>query len=119
MVLLLVCTGCALLILYLCIVRFILFIFSIYLFSLNAMPCSDGDAELGLETRVSMDMEHSHNGVDLCSPFCACHCCHVHNIDFGMASVQIVPIEFFKEIPIYFDGTGIKHEHSLLRPPRA
>ena len=111
-----------LLILYLCIVKIITFILSFYILSLNAVPCSDTGVSVNgsqVEFAIDADMDSSHNDVtDFCSPFCICHCCHVHTIDFGIPDFKLLVAQVSLEPCIHFDNVGKEITHTLLQPPQ-
>lgn len=103
-----------------------LILFSVYLLGLNFVPCADEiSSQQSQETVVSeMEMqqdetEHSqHNMFDDCSPFCHCHCCHVHvtkfqPIDFETLTLN-TPKKEFSQIQRFQNG----YPSSLLDPPR-
>lgn len=54
-----------------------------YILSISLLPCADGLVadDCGQEIHLHSDSQHSDEGLphaDDCSPFCSCHCCHVH-----------------------------------------
>jgi len=58
-------------------VKFITGILTLYLVALVVIPCVDVHNDHGahhMELSVNITEGH-HNGVDLCTPFCACNCC--------------------------------------------
>ncbi|WP_363317812.1 DUF6660 family protein [uncultured Dokdonia sp.] len=96
-------------------------ILSIYFLALNFAPCADtvvDSDDTQIEYSLTADADHEHSDNDLCSPFCQCHCCHVHTINFGLVAFQplqpAIPHEFFA----HFDNLGKDIPHSLLQPPR-
>ena len=61
--------------------KIIVFILSLYLTALSAMPCSDGeDLPQGVDKEISHAEKSGH--ADLCSPFCACACCGIHLLNY-------------------------------------
>ncbi len=77
--------------------RLVVFIYSLYLLGLNFVPCGDNlqskdnfsNSNLIEQTATEFlshkeSQEHNesehHHELDLCSPFCQCHCCHIHII---------------------------------------
>lgn len=97
-------------------------ILTFYLLALNGLPCSDANFpanESQTETIMHGHTDHSENGTsDLCSPFCTCHCCHVHTIDFGLPDFEPIVMGFSIEPIIHFDNVGKEYTHSLLQPPQ-
>jgi len=66
--------------------KFIWFLFSIYLFSLSLLPCNDIDDCTDL-AKTELHKNHSQNKKsetqnDQCAPFCSCACCGVHGFQF-------------------------------------
>ncbi|TLP79781.1 DUF6660 family protein [Maribacter sp. ACAM166] len=97
-------------------------ILAIYLLGLNFAPCSDTIADnddVQTEYSQATDGDHNHNSSDLCSPFCQCHCCHMHTIDFGL--IPYVPFQPYisNEVFAYSQNAGKNFPISLLQPPRA
>ena len=102
--------------------KFIAFLLSMYIFALNLAPCDDNvvpDNEVKTEISKSIGDDHQHQGLDLCSPFCICQCCHInatHNqfvyteLDVNYISTQ----DFFYRNEFEKDFTT-----SILQPPRA
>ena len=65
--------------------KFIAFIFSIYILALNFAPCVDNsEIDDNVKTEISQTNgdEHQHQDSDLCSPFCMCHCCQITVMQF-------------------------------------
>lgn len=59
--------------------KYLAYIFSLYLFVLACLPCSDntecGDyAPASQAARTDTHQDHSHEA-ETCSPFCICSCC--------------------------------------------
>ncbi|MCO5233963.1 MAG: hypothetical protein LC105_11230 [Chitinophagales bacterium] len=59
--------------------RFFTVILSVYLLLISFAPCADASDsfcdKLKLEHAHDQDSNHQHS--DVCSPFCACNCCHL------------------------------------------
>ena len=57
--------------------KIFVFILSIYIFGLNAMPCFDVPEDNALQkTELTQSANnHRHQDSDHCSPFCTCSCC--------------------------------------------
>jgi hypothetical protein len=99
--------------------KYLAFILSIYFLALNFSPCEDNSAandEVKIE--ISQHSDDGHIDFDLCSPFCQCHCCHIHATyfnqgDFVTASNNISTIIFF-----HFRGLEKDFNSRILQPPR-
>jgi uncharacterized protein DUF6660 len=117
-----VCTPRASLFCYLCNVKIITIILSFYILALNVLPCNDTTVDVNnsqTEVVFSLDWDHNHNASDLCPPFCSCHCCHVHTIDFGSSNFTSINPGIYSEIFAYSDSPGEELTFSLFQPPRA
>lgn len=103
---------------YLCNLKLITVILSIYFLALNTVPCNDsGDVKEDSKT-VSVIDYNGDQDCELCSPFCHCHCCHVFTIDFGLAAFEpLQPIISQKNFA-HFDNFGKDISRSLFQPPR-
>ncbi|WP_340066610.1 DUF6660 family protein [Ascidiimonas aurantiaca] len=97
-------------------------ILSFYILALNLQPCNDTDFPddiAQMEVAMDMDLDHSEKGaLDLCTPFCTCHCCHVHILDFGLPGFEPIMMDISMEPCIHFDNVGKEFTHSLLQPPQ-
>ncbi|RTE54227.1 hypothetical protein EHW67_03405 [Arenibacter aquaticus] len=100
--------------------KFLAIILSFYFLALNTVPCSDSannESDSQVVTVIDFDGEHDQD-CELCSPFCQCHCCHVHTINFGLVAFEplqpAIPHEFFA----HFDNLGKDIPLSLLQPPQ-
>lgn len=106
---------------YLCLVKFLAIILSFYFLALNTVPCGDtanGSNDSQVVTVIDIDTDHDQD-CGLCSPFCQCHCCHVHTIDFGLVTFEPLQPEIPHEFFAHFDDLGKDIPHSILQPPRA
>lgn len=71
---------------YICIVKFFITIFSIYITVLAIMPCTDAatcEKEVHTENATAHQHNHREDDTDSCSPFCVCSCCGVVGIYFS------------------------------------
>ena len=101
--------------------KYVAFILSFYFLALNVMPCTDNDTSVDdLQTHISYQQGSNHNqgGLDYCSPFCSCHCCHVHTIKFDPIVFKIIkPVIFQETFDLFNDPTKDIHT-SILQPPQ-
>ncbi|WP_081415677.1 MULTISPECIES: DUF6660 family protein [Aquimarina] len=100
--------------------KYFAFILSIYFLALNVVPCSDtgnitDDSQV--VTMVDFDGDHDQD-CELCSPFCQCHCCHVHTINFGLAVFKPLQPLISQDNFNHFDSVGKDISLSLLQPPQ-
>ncbi len=101
--------------------KFLAFILSIYILALNFTPCEDSnvmDNDIEIEISQKTDIDHSHNVLDLCSPFCQCHCCHIHATSFNLGDSDEASRKISTKIYLHFDSLGKDIIHSILQPPR-
>ncbi|MDT0642540.1 DUF6660 family protein [Zunongwangia sp. F363] len=106
--------------------KIIAFILSLYVFGLNLLACNDNDSsEISSDSEITavsfqeMDVDHSHNQTaDLCPPFCSCHCCHVHTVDFGSSNFEPLITDIPSKAFVHFDNLGDEPILSFLDPPR-
>lgn len=94
-------------------------ILSIIVLGLTLTPCIDS-AESRCSTTTAMDQQHPHSDdVDLCSPFCTCHCCQTCvNMPLALFNLVHCPIPVRLYISTRQD---ILHEFriDLYKPPCA
>ena len=101
--------------------KFLAFILSIYILALNFAPCEDnGNADNNVKIEISQsgDINHAHNVIDLCSPFCQCHCCHIHATQFNLEEFTVASHKISTELFLHFDSLGKDISNSILQPPR-
>ncbi|SFR33962.1 hypothetical protein SAMN04490243_0758 [Robiginitalea myxolifaciens] len=101
--------------------KFLAVILSFYFLALNFLPCSDDAPVNNFEnTEVHVDFDHrqDHGNCELCSPFCHCHCCHSHTVDFGIFGFQPIDETISNRVFTYCEGFGINFSPSLLQPPK-
>ncbi|MFV0573641.1 MAG: DUF6660 family protein [Xanthomarina gelatinilytica] len=96
-------------------------ILSIYIFALNLVPCEDNgisNNEVKTEITQALDNDHQHENTDLCSPFCQCHCCHIHVIQFNVVDYSLSNITVPTQVFSHFDGLEKDFNTTLLQPPQ-
>ncbi len=101
--------------------KFLAFILSIYILALNFTPCEDGNAinnDIKIEISHNGDLDLDHNNLDSCSPFCQCHCCHIHATSFNLDDSDEASHKISTKIYLHFDGLGKDITNSILQPPR-
>ncbi|MEZ4809065.1 MAG: DUF6660 family protein [Allomuricauda sp.] len=100
--------------------KFLTIILTIYFLALNVVPCSDsGNASDDCQTVSVVDFDGDHgDDCELCSPFCQCHCCHVHTIHFGIAKFELLRATIPQDNFAHFDSIGKDITFSLFQPPQ-
>ncbi len=106
---------------YLCKVKLITVILSIYFLALNIVPCSDAeDTKDDSQVVSGIDNNGDHDQTcDLCSPFCQCHCCHCHTVHIEIVVFEPLGPIISRENFSHFDSTEKEFHLSLFQPPRA
>ncbi len=99
--------------------KFVAFILSIYILALNFAPCEDYDASGNeVKTEISQQSDGDHTDLDLCSPFCQCHCCHINAIDFNTSDLKLQVSEISTELFFHIYGLEKSFNNTILQPPR-
>ena len=99
--------------------KFIVVILSAYIMVLTAMPCDDIHATNTISASLELcEQSHSQsNDVDLCSPFCFCHCCQTLSQPATHTTSQIMRVGLNLTLPSFVQnemGSTI----SFWRPPK-
>lgn len=84
------------------------------------MPCNDTveiEDDSQVVSVIDYDGEHDQD-CELCSPFCHCHCCHVHTVDFGITSFEPYQNTISKKYFDHFDSRSKGISLSLFQPPQ-
>lgn len=96
-------------------------IFSVYILLLALVPCTDGfhQHEYSEQSALVMEQGKSHSAPhdDHCTPFCSCHCCHMHTLvkQAVSADIAFVPATFHEITPT---PKGYLLPRKLLQPPQ-
>jgi hypothetical protein len=99
--------------------KFLAFILSIYILALNFSPCEDNNAiNDEVKTEITKQVDDGHVDLDLCSPFCQCHCCHIHATYFSIADLNVTILDIPTELFFHFYGLEKDFNNSILQPPR-
>ncbi|MBW2961133.1 DUF6660 family protein [Mesonia aestuariivivens] len=102
--------------------KILLTILSIYILGLNFIPCEDSITDIQEPTlaqaTTSQDHENHQHSEDFCSPFCQCHCCHIHVIDFHFTEFQTIAQKISTQNFIPFENLGQEIHNRILQPPR-
>ncbi|MAP53899.1 MAG: hypothetical protein CL605_03260 [Altibacter sp.] len=99
--------------------KVVAFILSIYFLALNFSPCEDNSVVTDeLKTEISQSTSDGHLDFDLCSPFCQCHCCHIHATNFNQSDFMAASTDISTEVFFHADGLEKDFNNSILQPPR-
>lgn len=100
--------------------KILAFILSLYFLGLNLVPVDCADDEEGQQqTEISLQGEDGpSSALELCAPFCSCHCCHVHVTEFDIRNFSWI----IQEIPVldyaYIDPSLQDIYTPLFQPPK-
>jgi len=95
------------------------FLLSIYILALNFSSCEDNDAcNDEVKTQISQLSNDGHSALDLCSPFCQCHCCQIHVTNFIKVDCEIASSDISTEVFFHFNGLEKDFKNFILQPPR-
>ncbi|MFZ6037577.1 MAG: DUF6660 family protein [Bacteroidota bacterium] len=99
--------------------KYLAVILSMYVMVLTAIPCNDVHAANtnSVSLELSEQSPNQTNDVDLCSPFCFCHCCQTLSFPsfFNglLSNVEVVALNItFKE------SRFSNHFSSIWQPPK-
>ena len=101
--------------------KYLAVILSIYILALNFAPCEDNASfsdDTTTEVSQQSDSDHDHNSSDECSPFCQCHCCHIHATEFAPYQISFTVPDISTKLFLHFDSLGQDFNQTLLQPPR-
>jgi len=100
--------------------KFVFFLFGIYLMALSCMPCSDSrETSAGNEVTVSAGGMHNEHSNEACTPFCVCSCCSVsffYSQPFKVTTVK--PVIHSTTYFIRQDNNIRSIQNSIWQPPR-
>ena len=113
------CKRVALLIRYVCVVKFMTVILSLFLLGLSIAPCSDVPESDNMEISFSTEGDHNHGEPeDLCPPLCVCHCCHSHLVINQIFLKELGTPTIAIHRSTYTDPISSGFFDSLLQPPQ-
>lgn len=102
--------------------KFLVIILSVYFLGLNFIPCDDAVVYDGQEEfSVVLDADQDHqesDGQDECPPFCQCHCCHVHVIQFSTITFEVLEPAISTLIVQKGERLGEEIPNTHFQPPR-
>ncbi|MDT0642658.1 DUF6660 family protein [Zunongwangia sp. F363] len=97
-------------------------ILSFYFLGLNAVPCGDDISQFTndlQETVSALNTGHSHGmKADFCSPFCQCHCCHVHVVNFQTSESPLIEQHISTLVIANAVNSGDEIPDTHFQPPR-
>jgi len=102
--------------------KLLAFILSVYILGLNLAPCEDypiADNDFNTEISYNIEGNNQHLGVDFCSPFCICQCCHISATHFKVVDVKLGLTYITTQDFFYLNGLEQKFSISVLQPPQA
>ena len=95
-------------------------ILSVYFLCLGVVPCEDDVVLDKNDEVVQVDAAggFAEHAADDCSPFCQCHCCHVHVVTVASTSFEALDISISTHIIQNGQHTGFDLPDSHFQPPR-
>lgn len=105
---------------YLCNVKHLAIILAVFFLGLNFVPCDDVMYSNHQDTQVQVSEhgEHSPLETDSCSPFCQCHCCHVHVTNFNSQAFETLDLPISTLIINKGENLGKELPNFHFQPPR-
>ena len=89
------------------------------------MPCDDtivSDNQETISVNLTLDQDNEDqqhdNKSDDCPPFCQCHCCNVHVVNFHPSYFKVLDLEIPSIIIQKGENTGIEILDTHFQPPR-
>lgn len=72
--------------------KFLVLIFTSFIFALSAKPCSDINNNCQDDIPIQTTEKHNHDEDtdDNCSPFCSCTCC---GVQISIVEFKLIPVE--------------------------
>ena len=70
------------------------------------------------KTEISEQSSSEHADLDLCSPFCQCHCCHIHTTYFNILDFAIASTPISTQVFFHFNGLEKDFNNTILQPPQ-
>lgn len=104
--------------------KYLAFIFTIYLMGMMVLPCSDAYNECTPTTQANVKVtdNHSHgtDENDNCSPFCNCSCCHTIVDAKFAAQYSVATKPSFKETKFIFTNQRFVSNYygNIWQPPK-
>lgn len=101
--------------------KFLAIIFSIYFLGLNFVPCEDAVQLTESDSQfqqASLDEDLTPINADDCTPFCQCHCCHVHVTNFIATSYEAFEPVISTLIIQKGEISGLEIPNFHFQPPR-
>ncbi|WP_246206141.1 DUF6660 family protein [Fulvivirga aurantia] len=104
--------------------RITCYIFSFYFIVLSGVACADPIPEDSQQIVTTVEAEssgHNHDhkaGWDGCTPFCVCHCCHLHFFP-ATGVVFSHPLKLPLVYSSFYQDFRSLELHDFLKPPRA
>lgn len=103
--------------------KHLILIFAVIFSGIAIMPCQDAAAsEIACSTEMSgheaTDAHSDETAEDLCSPFCACHCCHIHKVRIAASVNTLLPLTAEESKEALTAALLSKNFFSIWHPPK-
>lgn len=109
---------------YICTVKFLAVILSVYFLGINFIPCDDtapieSQDTIAVILEFDQDQHGEQNGTaDDCPPFCQCHCCHVHVVQLNTNTFEVFEPKNLFLTPLFGESAGKDIAKFHFQPPR-
>lgn len=102
--------------------KYLAILFSIYMTVLTMMPCQDKDerfANFKVNSSIQKtETDKSHNGEEICTPFCTCSCCSAGR-DVVQAKIYSIIVNNVKSQYAYYRMPAIvERSLEIYQPPQ-
>lgn len=88
--------------LYICNMKWVTFIFTFIILTQACWPCSDNLLPITRYEQSAHEEKHKDNGADQCTPFCTCSCCATPSI---VQLTHVFTIKLSVQTPVYSEFT--------------
>jgi hypothetical protein len=103
--------------------KHLILLFAVIFAGIVIVPCQDAAAsETACGTEIdeqdAADLHSDETAEDLCSPFCACHCCHIHKVKVAASVNTLVPLAAEESKAALIHTLLSKDFFSIWHPPK-
>lgn len=103
--------------------KHLILLFAVIFAGIALVPCQDAAAsEKACGTEVNgheaADPHSDETPEDLCSPFCSCHCCHIHKVRIAASANTLLPLTAEESKEALTPMLLSKNFFSIWHPPK-
>ncbi|MCO5231446.1 MAG: hypothetical protein M9958_09855 [Chitinophagales bacterium] len=90
--------------------------------AISFAPCADAADYFCDKNKSEQSQQDSHQHTDICSPFCACNCCHLPMVNYN-GSVSILPnnkisLDLEEEFSSHYPFFVSLYYQNIWQPPK-